>query len=73
MRCYTMSLFLGTQHCSGPDTPVADYSVMCHIPEKWKSQEPPLVNCYEDVTVTEKLCLTCSFLYVICWTHSSLQ
>lgn len=60
------SLLLVTRRCSGPETTGTDYSVtQHHIPEKWKSQELPLVNCYEYLTVTEKMHLTCCFLYVM--------
>jgi hypothetical protein len=60
------SLLLVTRCCSGPETTWTDYSVTwCHIPEKWKSQEPPLVNYFENLTVTEKMCFTYCFLYVV--------
>jgi hypothetical protein len=49
------SLLLVTQLCSGPEMTGTDHSVKRrHIPEKRKFQEPPTVNYYENLTVTEK-------------------
>lgn len=60
------SLLLVTQLCSGPEMTGTDHSVTRrHIPEKQKFQEPPMVNYYENLTVTEKMRLTCCFLYIM--------
>jgi hypothetical protein len=49
------SLLFVTRRLSGPETTGTDHSVTRrHIPEKRKSLEPPMVNYYVNLTVTEK-------------------
>jgi hypothetical protein len=48
------ALLFVTRRRSGPETTGTDHSVTRrHIPEKRKSEEPPVVNFYEYLTVTK--------------------